>query len=124
VPEIYVTGHRNPDTDSIASAIGYAELKRRLDPRNEYLAVRLGECNAQTGWLLERSEATEPPFLPHVMLRACDLMRTGFPIIAQEEPIRAAGLAPFGVAADDSAIELPGVMSRKKEVGPKLLESL
>src|SRR5689334_22900100 len=39
VPPIYVTGHRNPDTDSIASAIGYAELKRRLDPHNEYVPV-------------------------------------------------------------------------------------
>ncbi|MCW3047602.1 MAG: putative manganese-dependent inorganic diphosphatase, partial [Solirubrobacterales bacterium] len=37
VPQIYVTGHRNPDTDSIASAIGYAELKQRLDARNEYV---------------------------------------------------------------------------------------
>jgi manganese-dependent inorganic pyrophosphatase len=51
---VYVTGHRNPDTDSIASAIGYAELKRRLDTRNEYVAVRLGELNAQTRWVLER----------------------------------------------------------------------
>ena len=57
---IYVTGHRNPDTDSIASAIGYAELKRRLDPRNEYVPVRLGELNAQTRWVLERSGAREP----------------------------------------------------------------
>ena len=48
MPPIYVTGHRNPDADSIAAAIGYAELKRRLDPRNEYLPVRLGEPNAQT----------------------------------------------------------------------------
>ena len=36
VAPIYVTGHRNPDTDSIAAAVGYAELKRRLDPSNEY----------------------------------------------------------------------------------------
>ena len=43
---IYVTGHRNPDTDSIASAIGYAELKGRLDPNNDYVPVRLGDCNA------------------------------------------------------------------------------
>ena len=34
---IYVTGHRNPDLDSIASAIGYAELKARLDSENEYV---------------------------------------------------------------------------------------
>ena len=57
---IYVTGHRNPDTDSIASAIGYAELKQRLDPRNEYVPVRLGDVNAQTRWVLERSGAAEP----------------------------------------------------------------
>ena len=57
---IYVTGHRNPDTDSIASAIGYAELKGRLDPGNEYVPVRLGELNAQTRWVLERSDAPEP----------------------------------------------------------------
>ena len=54
---IYVTGHRNPDTDSIASAIGYAELKRRLDPRHEYVPVRLGDVNAQTRWVLERAGA-------------------------------------------------------------------
>jgi manganese-dependent inorganic pyrophosphatase len=90
---IYVTGHRNPDTDSIAAAIGYAELKRRLDPNNEYVPVRLGECNAQTRWVLERSGAPEPEFLPHVMLRASDVMRTSFPSTAQDEPIREAGLA-------------------------------
>ena len=50
--QVYVTGHRNPDTDSIASAIGYAELKGRLDPHNQYVSVRLGECNPQTQWLL------------------------------------------------------------------------
>ena len=93
MPSIYVTGHRNPDTDSIASAIGYAELKRRLDPRNDYVPVRLGDCSAQTRWVLERSDAPEPPFLPHVMLRACDVMQTSFPIIGCEEPIRRAGLA-------------------------------
>jgi manganese-dependent inorganic pyrophosphatase len=93
MPTIYVTGHRNPDTDSIASAIGYAELRGRLDPNNEYLAIRLGECNAQTRWVLERSGATEPEFVPHVMLRACDVMRTGFPITRENEPIRQAGIA-------------------------------
>jgi len=32
VAHVYVTGHRNPDLDSIGSAIGYAELKQRLFP--------------------------------------------------------------------------------------------
>jgi manganese-dependent inorganic pyrophosphatase len=90
---IYVTGHRNPDTDSIAAAIGYAELKGRLDPRNEYIPVRLGECNSQTRWLLERSGAPEPRHLPHVMLRASDVMQKKFPVTRQDEPVREAGLA-------------------------------
>jgi manganese-dependent inorganic pyrophosphatase len=93
MPPIYVTGHRNPDTDSIASAIGYAELKGRLDPDNDYTPVRLGDCNAQTRWVLERSGAPEPDFLPHAMLRARDLMQSKFPITGQDEPIREAGLA-------------------------------
>ena len=58
---IYVTGHRNPDTDSIASAVGYAELMGRVDPRNEYLPVRLGEVNTQTRWVLERARRAASP---------------------------------------------------------------
>jgi manganese-dependent inorganic pyrophosphatase len=93
LPTIYVTGHRNPDTDSIAAAIGYAELKGRLDPHNDYRAARLGQCNAQTSWVLERSGAPAPEFLPHIMLRVRDVMRTAFPITREDEPIRHAGLA-------------------------------
>jgi manganese-dependent inorganic pyrophosphatase len=93
VATIYVTGHRNPDTDSIASAIGYAELRRRLDPNSDYVPVRLGDTNPQTNWLLERSGAPEPRFLAHVLVRACDVMHTEFPVIGQDEPIRQAGIA-------------------------------
>jgi manganese-dependent inorganic pyrophosphatase len=92
VPTIYVTGHQNPDADSIAAAIGYAELKRRLDPRNEYLPVRLGEPNAQTAWLIERSGAPLPEFLAHVLLRVCDVMRESFPTARDDEPVRQVGL--------------------------------
>jgi manganese-dependent inorganic pyrophosphatase len=90
---IYVTGHRNPDTDSIGSAIGYAELKGRLDPDNEYLPVRLGDLNAQTSWVLERSGAPSPDFLPHVMVRARDVMREHFPVAGRSEPVRDVGMA-------------------------------
>jgi manganese-dependent inorganic pyrophosphatase len=93
MPPIYVTGHRNPDADSIASAIGYSELKGRLDTRNDYTAVRLGVCNAQTRWLLERSGAPQPQFLPHIMVRAYDVMQKNFPIANESAPIREAGLA-------------------------------
>ena len=89
---VYVTGHRNPDADSIAAAIGYAELKNRLADGHSYQPVRLGEPNAQTSWLLERSEAPQPEFLPHVLLRARDVMRDEFPTARDDEPVRQVGL--------------------------------
>ena len=116
---VYVTGHRNPDTDSIASAIGYAELKRRLDPRNEYVPVRLGELNAQTRWVLERSDAPEPPLLPHVMLRVRDVMRERFPLAEHGEPVREVGLIMARDDVDvvpivDDAKELVGAMTERQ----------
>jgi manganese-dependent inorganic pyrophosphatase len=118
VHPIYVTGHRNPDTDSIASAIGYAELRGRLDYGNEYVPVRLGECNTQTRWVLEHGEAPEPEFLPHVMLRASDVMRTDFPVIGADEAIREAGLAMARANLDlvvlvDGEGRLTGIVSER-----------
>jgi manganese-dependent inorganic pyrophosphatase len=118
VARIYVTGHRNPDTDSIASAIGYAELRRRLDPGNEYVSVRLGELNAQTRWVLEQAGVDEPPLLPHVMLRVRDVMRDRFPLSRDGEPVREVGLI---IARDDIDLvpivdddgELAGVMTER-----------
>src|SRR5918912_1548340 len=115
---VYVTGHRNPDTDSIAAAIGYAELKGRLDPRNEYVPVRLGELNAQTRWVLERSGAPEPRFLPHIMLRVSDVMREQFPCAHDGDPVREVGLTMAREGLDlvpivDEGGELAGVMTER-----------
>ena len=57
------------------------------------MPVRLGDLNAQTRWVLERSGAPAPEFLPHVMLRACDVMREAFPVAHRREPVRDVGLA-------------------------------
>jgi manganese-dependent inorganic pyrophosphatase len=90
---IYICGHRNPDTDSIAAAIGYAELKNRLDSgATQYVPVRLGAVNAQTQWLLKRSGAPMPIHLPHVYLRVRDVMRTSFPVAQRGDPVRSVGL--------------------------------
>jgi manganese-dependent inorganic pyrophosphatase len=118
VARVYVTGHRNPDTDSIASAIGYAELKRRLDPANEYVPVRLGDLNAQTRWVLEQADVPEPPLLEHVLLRVRDVMRGKFPSARDGEPVREVGLI---IARDDIDLvpitgdsgELAGVMTER-----------
>ena len=89
---VYVTGHRNPDTDSIAAAIGYSELKRRIDPNHEYVPARLGDLNDQTSWVLDKSGADEPVYLPHIMLRVRDVMRHEFPVANSTTPVREAGL--------------------------------
>jgi manganese-dependent inorganic pyrophosphatase len=90
----------------------------RVDPHNEYKPVRLGEINTQTRWVLERSRARQPDFLPHVMLRVCDVMRERFPQAPGGEPIREVGrlmaredmdLVP--IVDDDGALE--GVMTER-----------
>ncbi|MDP8925846.1 MAG: putative manganese-dependent inorganic diphosphatase [Actinomycetota bacterium] len=89
---VYVTGHRNPDTDTIASAIGYAELKGRLNPENVYAPARLGEVNAQTRWALKKSGAKEPKFLEHIKLRVKDVMHDVM-TARRNDPLRNVGLA-------------------------------
>ena len=64
----------------------------RLDSRNRYVPVRLGDVNTQTRWVLERSGAREPEFLAHVMLRVQDVMREDFPQAPESEPVREVGL--------------------------------
>lgn len=59
--QIYVVGHINPDTDSIASAMGYAWLLRERDEANT-IAARAGALNAQTSWVL-KTLGIEAPFL-------------------------------------------------------------
>jgi manganese-dependent inorganic pyrophosphatase len=93
VTTIYVTGHRNPDMDSIASAMGYAELRGRLDTTARYVPVRLGEINAQARWALDRSGAPEPEFLDHVMLRAQDVMSPDHPTANHDASLREVGIA-------------------------------
>ncbi|MCL6438801.1 MAG: putative manganese-dependent inorganic diphosphatase [Rubrobacteraceae bacterium] len=90
---VYVTGHRNPDTDTIASAIGYAEYKNLVDPDNTYAAARLGEPNAQTRWALEKSGAEPPKLLKHIMLRVKDVMKTDIVVASRDDPLRNVGLA-------------------------------
>lgn len=56
---IYVIGHVNPDTDSIASAMGYAWLLKERDDM-ETIAARAGALNPQTSWVLKRLEMEAP----------------------------------------------------------------
>ena len=60
---ILVIGHRNPDTDAIASAVGYAwvlnESARQRNSGESYLAARTGKVSAQTAFALGRGCCTD-----------------------------------------------------------------
>ncbi len=90
---VYVTGHKNPDTDTIASAIGYAEFKNLVDPDNFYAPARLGEPNTQTEWAMKQSGAEAPRLIKHVMLRVKDVMRQDLTTAGRNDPLRNVGLA-------------------------------
>ena len=51
--KVYITGHRNPDTDSIVSAMAYAALKNALGQR-QYRAARLGQISDETKAVLQK----------------------------------------------------------------------
>src|SRR5918992_27546 len=93
MPHVYVTGHKNPDTDTIASAIAYAEYKNLVDPENSYVPARLGEVNDQTEWALNKSGAESPKLLRHIMLRVKDVMKEDLVTAHRDDPLRNVGLA-------------------------------
>jgi manganese-dependent inorganic pyrophosphatase len=71
--EILVIGHRNPDTDAICSAIGYAEFKRRTGMR-DVVAARCGDCNDRTDFVLKTFGVPPPRFVADVSPQVRDVM--------------------------------------------------
>jgi manganese-dependent inorganic pyrophosphatase len=84
--QIYVIGHRNPDTDSVASAIAYAELKRTLGVEG-VTAAMAGALNPQTTWLLSRLGMAAPLYLADVHPKVRD--------VVGRTPVTVAATAPL-----------------------------
>ena len=113
---IYVIGHQNPDTDAIASAMGYAWLLR--DQRgNHVIAARAGQLNPQTTWVLNQLGLEPPLLLPDASPRfdsICHRLNTTTP----ERPLREAwsianrtgGVAPI-VTTDGKPYGMVTVLS-------------
>ena len=70
--KIYVIGHKNPDTDSICSAIGYARLKSLVTGK-EYVPRRAGQINAETQFVLDRFQVQIPEYLGDVGTQVKDI---------------------------------------------------
>lgn len=69
---VYVIGHINPDTDSICSAIAYANLKRKITGM-PFEAMRAGQINSETEFVLERFRVNPPSYLSDVRTQVKDI---------------------------------------------------
>ena len=102
---IYIIGHVNPDTDSIAAAMGYAWLLKERDALDT-IAARAGAINPQTTWILKRL-GLDPPFLLTDASPRFEAVSQRLDTITPDSPLRDAwmiasrtgGIAP--VVSDD-----------------------
>ncbi|OYP54770.1 manganese-dependent inorganic pyrophosphatase [Lachnotalea glycerini] len=70
--KIYIIGHKNPDTDSICSAIAYTALKNKISSK-EYCARRAGQINEETQYVLKRFGMEAPPYMSDVGTQIRDI---------------------------------------------------
>ena len=82
----YVCGHRNPDTDSIVSAMAYARLMNALGD-NDYVAARLGHLNDESAFLLKKFQFAPPLFLHTVRTQVKDIDFDRPPLLGTRVPV-------------------------------------
>lgn len=70
--QVYVVGHKNPDTDSVCSSIAYANLKQQIGDA-EYIAKRAGMLNEETQYVLDHFGVEAPTLLSDVQLQVKDV---------------------------------------------------
>ena len=90
-PVQYISGHRHPDTDSIAAAMAYEALKIRKG--ENAMAVRLGEISPETRLLLERFGLESPPRIFDVRTQVRDIVIDHPAPIGPDVPLWAAWAA-------------------------------
>ena len=109
--EIHVIGHINPDTDSVCSAIAYADLKRQVTGRS-YIAKRAGQINAETRFVLQKFHVPEPDYLSDVRTQVFDIDVVQVPGVGSDislkkawEIMKEGTLATLPVVQQDGMLE-------------------
>lgn len=101
--EVYILGHRNPDTDSICSAIAYADLKNREKDGNKYIAARAGQINPETEYVLKKFGVRQPGYLSNIGTRVRDMEIRKVPGVNRELSLKNA----WAKMAELNAVTLP-----------------
>ena len=99
---VYIIGHKNPDTDSICSAIAYADIKNRSSD-GLYKARRAGEINEETEFVLDYFKVKPPGFLPNAGMQVRDMEFHETPGAGERITVKEA----WSLMADASTMTLP-----------------
>ena len=119
--ETIVIGHRNPDMDSVCSAVAYAALKELLGEKGVRPA-RAGALNERIAFVLEKFGVPQPEFLPDVTPRVRDAMIKDYVGIHPDQPIaEALGLMSSkrlrALPVVDENLRFHGTISENKLLG-------
>ncbi|NRT91447.1 putative manganese-dependent inorganic diphosphatase [Clostridium beijerinckii] len=109
---VYVTGHKNPDSDSICAAYGYAEFKNKTG-NIPAIPVRLGNVNAETQFILDYFGVKAPRLLETVRLKVEDLDIDTIGPITSNISLKAA----WNIMRDNHLKSLPVVSNDGRLVG-------
>jgi manganese-dependent inorganic pyrophosphatase len=71
--KIFVIGHKNPDTDSICSAIAYADIKNRTMQEKRYIPKRAGQINEETQYVLNYFGVQAPGYIGNIGTQVKDM---------------------------------------------------
>ena len=109
--EIYVVGHKNPDTDSICSAIAYANLKNKITGTEDYVAYRAGQLNEETQYVLKECNFPTPAFLQDLRPQVSDLRINPIQSIKSSISIKKV----WNMMTEEGVVTLPIVKNKKME---------
>lgn len=87
---VYVTGHRNPDFDSIAAPLVYAHLMGHVNRDIQYVPVRCGNLNRQTRGVIEKLGVPAPEYRKDVKIRVIDVVSRDVPKLTITDPLQTA----------------------------------
>lgn len=85
---VLIIGHRNPDTDSICSAIAYADIKNRITNSKQFYAGRAGEISSETKYVLNRFGVKAPVYVDSVATQVMDMEIRKTPGVSSELTIK------------------------------------
>lgn len=109
---VYIIGHKNPDSDSICSALGYADYKNGYG-EVEAVPVRLGDINRETKFILDYFDVEEPQLMETVRLSVEDLKFDNIAAISPEISLRMA----LNIMTKNDINSLPVVDNNEQLVG-------